>query len=87
MATTTNVSINKVDGWVSIATDPGACSITSNTKGVWYVAIAATTPGADVFGERMGDYDSYVTGTVAGTIYVRVVGNETVGFGVTVEAA
>lgn len=85
MATTTNIVKSKSDGWFSVAVNPLACSITANTEGVWYVAIASGLPGADVFGERMGDFDSYITGVVTGTIYVRVVGNKPVGFGVTVE--
>ena len=83
MATTRNEVINKADGWVEVATDPTALSMTANTPGVWYVAIASGAVSDGVYGERMGDYDSYMTGEVIGTVYVRVVGEKVIKFGIT----
>lgn len=87
MATTTNISIDKSDGWVNVVTNPTACSITANTAGNWYVAVSNSIPANDVFGERMNDYDSYVTGKVSGTIYVRAVDTGGIKFGITSEVA
>lgn len=84
MAETRNEKINSDDGWVSIATSPQSLSITANSKGIWYVVITETgTPAADVYGERMGDYDSYVTGDFTGTLYVRATTKSDIRFGIT----
>ncbi len=86
MAITANQTIDKTSGWVEVATDPDAFSITANTPGVWYVAITESgTPTTDTYGERMGDYDSYMTGTVTGIIYVRVASTKGIKFGITKE--
>lgn len=87
MAITTNQQIVKSDGWVAVSTNPTALSITANTPGIWYVALTVSgVPDAAAFGERMGDYDSYMTGNITSIVYVRTVSEKGVKFGVTEEA-
>lgn len=86
MAITSNREITKDEGWVEIASDPLALSMTANTPGIWYIAVTEDSiPSSDVYGERMGDHDSYLTGSITGNVYLRVVSAKGIKFGITKE--
>ena len=74
MAETTNITLNRADGWTKVASNPHAVTVKCNTltqDEEWYLAVTAANVAPTVAGEMHRGDVSWVSGPITGYVWVR----------------
>lgn len=74
MAETTNITLNRADGWQKVASNPDAVTIKCNFAyegDEWFLAVTPTDTEPTVPGEQHSGAVSWVSGPIDGFVWLR----------------